>query len=363
MKRAARRCVPAMCVVLTWMVPSRSAFAEAHRVAAVDPDTELARALDVALSPWGAALTEVHLNQPGATVTLSLEKARTIASETHADVVVWVSVSEDRAAENHYAVWIYDVASDRASLRDLTSSPPFNATTAAAVALSVKALLRFTVVAPPPERFGAAPKQPTWEFGLSTSVALHFGQMHAMNGDQLSPEVEARYAAYAAYWPAWLGHRWGASLSVSTGPGVHVHNVPFNVGGDPANPAAFSGTLIDYGFRAAVGGRFALRPLMNLDLSVGAAGHLLQLTGTISATKDTVSGHFAYGVEPQAALDLSLFNGFVHFAPWIGATVLANPHRFSPVNPADGTVMGDVTLIDEARFTSEGGIRVEFVVQ
>ena len=51
----------------------RAAAAAGHRVAAVDPDPQVARALDVALSPWDVTLVEVHLESPGATMPMALE--------------------------------------------------------------------------------------------------------------------------------------------------------------------------------------------------------------------------------------------------------------------------------------------------
>ena len=129
----------------------RDAAAAAHRVAAVDPDPQVARALDVALSPWDVTLVEVHLESPGASMPIALDRARSIAQDSRADVVVWVSSTDDG-----FAVWIYDAASDHASARKIDQAPPFDGPTAAGVALSVKTLLRGTVVAPPPERFGAS---------------------------------------------------------------------------------------------------------------------------------------------------------------------------------------------------------------
>jgi hypothetical protein len=334
MTHPTRRYVPAAVALLSSMALVRVASAETHRVAAVDPDAELARALDIALSPWGAAVTEVRVDRPGATVALPIDRARDIASATHADVVMWVSENAGRSA-----AWIYDVASDHASLRELSSSPPFDAATAAAVALSVKALLRFTVVAPPPERFGAAFDQPTWAFGLSASLATHFG-------DQ---DPEARAGPYVSFWPESLHHKWGLFLSLASGLGVSANT---------STPAAtFSGTLSEYVARLAIGARLPLRlPIRTkiaIEPSLGVAGHFFSLRYVVGDTPARYSQHFAGDIDMQLALTLTLFSGFAGLAPWVGASLLNTSHDF---------YVGDTVVLRAAAFTAEGGVRAEFAL-
>lgn len=339
MTHPTRRYAPAAAVVLSSLAFVRAASAETHRVAAVDPDTELARALDIALSPWGAAVTEVRVNHPGATMTLAVDRARDIARDTQADVVMWVSENAGRTA-----AWIYDVASDHASLRELTSSPPFDPTTAAAVALSVKALLRFTVVAPPPERFGAVFEEPTWAFGLSASVATHFGT---------EPQPEARAGPYVSFWPESFHHRWGVSLSISSGLGVS---------GQQSTPAGFfSGTLSEYIARFAIGTRLPIhvpiRPRIGVEPSIGASGHFFSLAFSVADSPFPYQQHFAVGLDAQVALVLTLFSGFVGLAPWVGGTLLTPAHDFEVRYNRQKTV-----VMEAATFTAEGGVRAEFAL-
>jgi hypothetical protein len=326
-------CAPVMAFALSSFA-ARTASAEARRVAAVAPDAQLARALDIALSPWGTEVAQVQLDAPGGVVRMRIDRARTIARDTHADVVTWVS--EDGGK---YSAWIYDVASDRASLRELASAPPFDATTAAAVALSVKSLLRFTVVAPAPERFTAPAEEPKWAFGFSTSVAGHDG------ADVL---WEPRAGLYGSYWPAAFGHRLGALLGLSAGLGVHVD-------GPTPHATTFSGTLSDFGLRAAVEGRVPLRSWLAMEVSMGAAVHFVSLEATIDAqpTQERTVQRFDVGFEPQVALSMALLEGLVRLAPWIGATILTGWQRF--------TVYGDVKL-EVGPTTAEGGLRAEVVL-
>jgi hypothetical protein len=278
---------------------SPAAAAAGHRVAAVDPDPQVARALDVALSPWDVTLVEVHLESPGATMPIALDRARSIAQGVDAEVVVWVS-----SADDGYAVWIYDSASDHASARKLDQAPPFDGPTAAGVALSVKTLLRGTVVAPPAERFGAGAGERPWRIGLSAGVSSR---------TTASSPVEARFGLQASGWARY----WGAVLDLETGPGTH-----------PAS-AALAGTLTDSSVRIALAARWPVSTTVAIEPSLGGALHWEHLDGVVvsdasSASIDRLDGAF----EPRLAVDLGLAGGRVHLAPWVGASVLTRWQRF-----------------------------------
>jgi hypothetical protein len=305
---------------------------ETRRVAAIDPDAELARALNIALSPWGTTVTKVQID---VTAPIVDERARAIAQQTHADVVMWVSEHH-----GHYAVWIYDVASDHTSLRDLTTSPPFDATTAASVALSVKALLRLTVVAPPRERFGAAqpPPEPDWTFGLSTSLADHAGSASLL---------EPRGALYASYWPRIFGHYVGAEIGLSTGLGVSVNQ-------KTPTGTVFNGTLADFGGRAAIGARTPLASWLGVELSLGATVHLVSLKADVTSggvtRKYPAVTRVDGGFEPQVAFTVAILHDVLRVAPWAGVTVLTVWQRF---------LVEKQVQLEVSPLTIEGGIRAE----
>jgi hypothetical protein len=312
----------------------RSARAEGRRVAAVSPDVELARALDVALSPWGASVEQVPIESGGPAVTMSVDEARSVARSSRADVVMWVSERRGR-----YAVWIYDLASNRARLRELDAGPPFDPTTAAAVALSVKALLRFTVVAPPPERLAPPPEDATWAFGIGTSVASH-------NGSELL--FEPRTQVCASFWPAALDHRGGVFLAASAGFGVHVDS-PTSQGG------TFSASLSDFALRAALAARVPLRSWLALEGSAGLALHFVSLQATIHTQPlQEIAVHTTdWAFEPQIALSFAAIGGLVRIAPWLGATIMTRWQRF--------LVYGD-TKLEVSPTTAELGVRVELAL-
>ena len=297
-------CLRAALLGCACLAAVRPAVAETRRVAAVDPDAQLARAVEIALSAWGTTIVEVHLDTPGATMPIALEKARAIAEGAHADVAMWVS-----AAEGGYALWIYDVASDHASARTLASSPPFDPASAAAIALTVKTLLRGTVVAPPPERFGVdAREEPTWIFGASAGAAAR---------SSASWTFEGRVGLHASVWPRALGGRWGTMLELESGTGLR------------ADTDTFSGTLTDTALRIGVGARIPLARDVVLEPSLGGGVHLVSLDGTVLAGATHASITSVDGaLEPRVALGIALWGARLQLAPWMGLSLLTRWQRF-----------------------------------
>jgi hypothetical protein len=229
-----------------------------------------------------------------------VDRARAVAADAGAEVVVWVS-----SADDGFAVWIYDAASDHASARKLDRAPPFDAPTAAGVALSVKTLLRGTQVAPPPERFGAttATESP-WRLGVYGGVAQRM---------QASSPVEPRLGLEAS---GWLG-RWGLLLDVEGGPGWHPSD------------AALAGTVTDLSVRLAAGLRVRLAPGVSLEPSVGGDVRVVHLDAVVASTGTHASVERADGAfEPRLGLEVSLFQGRLRLVPWAGAIVMTRWQRF-----------------------------------
>ena len=309
---------------LAVVAATRAAAADSHRVAAVDPDDQLAHALEIALSPWGATVVRVHIETPGATMPIALDRARDIARDERADVLVWVS-----ASDAGHALWIYDAASDHASARELEIPPPFEPATAAAVALAVKTLLRGTVIAPATERFGAVVREPSWLIGTFVGLAERTARPGL---------VDARVGLHASVWPALLGHRWGLLVEVEGGPGA-------TSGSD-----SFSGTLSDAVLRLGIGMRAPLAEGVSLEPSLGGAAHLLTLDGVVRADASRVLiRRVDPAFEPRAAVSFALLGGRLLLAPWVGLTVLGRWQRF--------LVHGD-PVIETRPVGLEGALRV-----
>ena len=271
------------------------ARAATHRVAVIDADQALVHALDVALSPWGVEVDEHAVVAPGATMPMATDRARALASDARADAVVWLSSSD-----GGYALWVYDAESDHASARRLPAAPPFDDTTAAAIALSVKTVLRATTLAPPRERFGAsfASEDTTWRFDVDVGGAVRTGDPRV---------VEPRGGVGGGYWPARYAYRVGLLVGVEGGTGIHVH-------GD-----RFTASVLDVSLRLALAASVRIAPAIALVPSLGAAAHAVFIDGFVATSGAPASlQRIDPAVEPRLLLDFATFAGRVHFGPWIG---------------------------------------------
>jgi hypothetical protein len=117
-----------------------TAGGQERRVALLNADPPIARALTVALSPWQLGVVPASALAPIGDLETASAGARVIATDQNADVVVWIAPAQ-RAGERG-SLWVYDTANQQLVVRRLIVSPPFDAAAAAAVALSVKTILR-----------------------------------------------------------------------------------------------------------------------------------------------------------------------------------------------------------------------------
>ena len=114
---------------------------EPLRLALIDPPDRLAEALHAGMAAWGVAVVVVEAapddRDPARGAALLDERAaRAIAAEHAAGAVVWVSSGAQ------HELWVLDLARPTATHQRLAPTLPFDDVTAAAAALSVKALLR-----------------------------------------------------------------------------------------------------------------------------------------------------------------------------------------------------------------------------
>jgi hypothetical protein len=138
-------------IALTTLAPAALAHAQSSPPAVlVSPGAALERAVRAALEPWDVELIAIDAPSPGATAPGANAAARALAVAHDAGAVAWIS-----AHEQGHALWVYDLASHRVTERALTTAPPFDEATAAAVGLSLKTLLRHSATAPEAERYGA----------------------------------------------------------------------------------------------------------------------------------------------------------------------------------------------------------------
>ena len=283
-----------------------TARAEGQRVLLVAPPRGLEPAVRTALSPWPIEVrvtgqvpgdaSSGDVRRPGATMPGSAERARALAAEHAAGAVVWLSDDGDGG----HALWIYDADSDRATARRLARRPPFDEPTAAAVALTVKTLLRHSSVVPAVERYGAAAARPAQLPHLLADTIASLRIRRTGAGD-----VEPRVGVGVRVAPGRLASLGALAASVHIGPGVSV------------DAPAFTGQFSDLQISAALAARIPLRRALELWPRLGGSLHVTAIDGAVTgqARRARVE-RVNPGLDAGAALELAL-------RPWLRASLVA----------------------------------------
>jgi hypothetical protein len=290
------RALTGIAVLLLVILLTPQARASASRLMLVDPDRELEAAVRVALSAWDTTVVAERAHGPGSTMPGSEDRARALARTRDVEAVVWISRSEDG-----FALWMYDAKGERLVTRRLPVSPPFDAPTAASVALMVKTLLRHSDVPPSAERLEPAAADPWLRIALLAGIRP--------KPTTLS-QVEGRFGAAASAWSSWPEGplELGASIDVTTGPGLGVVT--------PSFEGRWTETLV----LASLHGRLKLGS--NLDLTlIGSSGFdVTRIEGTVTGphggvgaarTNGVVALHSELGYRLSRTLRPALRLGFV----------------------------------------------------
>jgi hypothetical protein len=249
------------------------------RVVVIDVDPRIASALVVALSPWSLTVMREPGPSPPSDLDSASARAKAIASEQHAGAVVWMA--PPRPPDDRATLWVYDAQTLQLAVRPITVPEPFDDAGAAAVALSVKTVLRASPLATPepapeepPERAEvsapapiAAPAVPAphaaWRVETIVGVRAPTGA---------SAAVQPRAALGASVWPAALRGHGGVGLAIEAGPDVSV--------GTPA----FQGELREASLDATARVRARAGRWFALEVQGGAGLLLASLDGQILPT-------------------------------------------------------------------------------
>lgn len=263
-------------LALALLVESGGARAQAERVervAMVAAPAGLEEAVEAALAGWPILVSSAS-GDPGATMPASGEKALAIGRAEGAGAVVWIA-----SDGSGHAVWVLDVDSGRVTARQLSRGPPYDEPTAAAVALTIKTLLRHSRVAPVLERYGVEEARAVIEAEVAATrpppvpVREPMVRLDTLAGARIRPtegrDLELRLGAGLRYQPAWLGGRGAAVARIRSGTGVGLDEPDFV--GRYSDVTASLGAAA----RFPAGGRFALVP------AAGASLHFTSIDGSI----------------------------------------------------------------------------------
>ena len=231
----------------------------------VAPPEGLESAVRIALDAWGIDIVVIDQGAPGSTMPASADRARDVARENQAGAVVWIGRDD-----SGHALWMFDSQSGRVTARRLSSGPPFDDPTAAAVALSVKTLLRHSAVAPVVERYGAeealkiTPPRPPAARRVHVMVGSGLG-VRLRPGSSAGPEPRIRLGVRVEPL-SWLG----IGAAIAAGPGVAV------------DQPGFVGHYTDLQVHGGATGTIGLTPALALEAGLGLSIHRTQIDGSVS---------------------------------------------------------------------------------
>ncbi len=246
------------------------------RVVMVAAPAGLESAVEAALASWPIQVTSAP-GDPGATMPAAGDRARAIGQATGAGAVVWLA-----SDGSGHAVWVLDVESGHVTARRLPQAPPFDDLTAAAVALTIKTLLRHSQVVPVMERYGVeaareqlraeaqANQRPQPPAAGAREQPLRLETLAAARVRSTEAgDVELRLGGGVRWAPPWFGGRGSAVARVRSGTGIDVSD------------DSFIGRYTDVAASLAVAARILARGRLALVPSAGASLHFTSIDGSI----------------------------------------------------------------------------------
>jgi hypothetical protein len=236
---------------------------DTRRVALIDPGEQLERAARASLEPWGVELRVVPGPSPGALPSDARDAARTLARAYDAEAVVWTAEHPDGLA-----LFAYDRAADQVTARQLATRLPLDAPGAAAVALSLKTLLRHSEVAPQRERMGSTGESEAPPALAPRPSDLDLDGRVGVRFDRTRPgAIDVRSGLGAVWWPS-AGYV-GLAVRVASGPGI------------PLDEALLQGRLIDAELTVAGAARWDLARSLRAVALAGAGVQLVAVDGRV----------------------------------------------------------------------------------
>jgi hypothetical protein len=253
-----------------------------ERIGLINPTPPFREALAATLSAWDVQLVDVTADLPAVTMPRAATDARALAGKENVVAIVWIADADGKS------LWLYDTRTEQIASRSVLGSLDDEADLAA-LALTVKTLLRSTTLAPVSEQLGAtSPPPPPVVLPAEFRLELDGGiRVNAPNASRIGPRVGLGFA----WWPRALKQRLGLALRVEEGLGFSVAQSEFHGRlGDHAASAAVRSALPLFG-------RFALEP------AFGATAHLTTLDG---APIDERTASDVSRVDPSLDLSLAL---------------------------------------------------------
>jgi hypothetical protein len=250
---------------------------ESRRIAVVGMAPSLVIAVSSTLEPWRIDVAAPILPLPEGSMAAMAQGARGIAAGSEAAAVVWIAPEDGKAT-----LLVYDRDEDRIMAVPLASAPPFDEPTTAAVALSIKTLLRHSGLIPPEPTTVAAPAPrppPRVLVDLLGTARVRPG---------IASPIEPSFGVAVRWFPAVRQRFFALVARADTGMGTEVEATGFT-GRYTDTTAGLAGEA-----RLELGSRWAAA------LALGSRVHVTELSGRLEGAADVSEQRF------NPSLDLGL---------------------------------------------------------
>lgn len=305
--------------LLSWLAARAIVHAAGQQILVLEQGDVLARALRVALASWGS-----DVQRAGEADSPHTPRAAARFARAHrAAALIWFERESSPPL-----LKIYVAERGEISAQPLHEAPPFTEEAAAAVALSVKTVLRNSALAPEAERSPPpAPALPLVRFELA---------LGARSAPSANTSARPRYAAaLALFEPWWSRRRLGLSLEAA-----------LSQRADFEAPVA-RGSLSELWIAIGARGLLPLARILDLELAAAYELQRTRIEGQDELARGFSEARVNSGVGFGLALDFRVARrAFV--APRFGAHVILRPERYW---------VGDALVLELARVALEGTLR------
>lgn len=319
-------------VAMTLLAPS--ARCQGRKVVVVEADSRVLTALDVTLSPWSLSVGPAPGPPPEGDLESASARARAIAAEQGAGAVVWIAKA--RGPDETGSLCVYDAQTGQLVVRPLTVAPPLNDAAAAAIALSVKTILRSSplseveapapaVVPPAPRTVPPVPVAPEQPAPPQVRETASVWRLEAIVGARTPTGTgnlaEPRAALGLSAWPQAFGGHFALGAVLEAGPGVPIDSA----GGGRYQ---YHGQFREASFEASAHLRAKAGRWLAFECQAGPALLLTSLDIDVFGT--TTSDHDVRvnpAVNAGAIVDLAL-GARVGFGVLVDASILLERQRY-----------------------------------
>lgn len=276
---------------------------EPKRIAVVGMAPSLVIAVSSTLEPWRIEVAAPLVERPEGSMARMAQGARGVAASNQAAAVVWIAVEDGNTT-----LLVYDRDQDQIIALPLANAPPFDEPTTAAVALSIKTLLRHSGLIPPEDTAVPAPPAPPPPRVFVDLLST------ARIRPRMASLVEPRFGVAARWVPAVPGRFVALVARADAGMGMDVEA--------PGFTGRFTDTTVGLSGEA----RLELGRRWAAGLALGASLHVSELSGRLDGAPEVAERRLNPSLDLGLRVEMRVWR--LELAAWGEAAYMARRQEF-----------------------------------